>query len=218
MGHTMAKTRKVPSPAPGEEIIGRVERRFSQANDLYQRLTEGLRIPAFGPARHCIRRGDPVEQQEFFPDRCWAITVMPSFHNAGLFAVFESRSLVRCAFACRGDMPDKPAAEDCVVDCFFEVAEWSDPVLEILTSGPLAPVPDRSQPEGMMRGSLDGIGYVLRMATPDISATLRFSNPREGHYRALERAACKLARRVARVVEHPQVSSFVKTWMGYVRD
>jgi hypothetical protein len=214
----MAKRGKKPLPSFSEEVIRRLESQLGQGNDLNQRLVEGLSIPAFGPARHLIRPGDVAEQREFYPDRCWAITAMPSFHSWGLFAVFESRSLVRCAFVCRGDMPDKPAADCAVVDCFFEVAEWSDPVLDIVTRGPLAPVPDRSQPEGMMWASCDGIGYVLQVATPDVSATLRFWNPRGSHYRSLERAACDLARRVARVVEHPQVSNFVKTWMSYVRD
>src|SRR5262245_13746992 len=65
--------------------------------NLIKRLQEGLRIPDFGPTRHIFHRGTPPEKAEFFPDRCWAIQVMPSFHNWGLFAVFESRSLIRCA-------------------------------------------------------------------------------------------------------------------------
>jgi hypothetical protein len=65
---------------------------------------------------------------------------------------------------------------------------------------------------------MDGIGYVLRVESRDVLATLRFSNPRSSHYRSLERAACDLARKVAHKIGHPQVSSFVNTWMGYVRD
>ena len=68
-----------------------------------------------------------------------------------------------------------------------------------------------------MLATCDGIRYAVQVETPDVSAVLRFSNPRGGHYRALERAAWDLARRVARVIERPQVSSFVKTWTSYVR-
>jgi len=66
--------------------------------------------------------------------------------------------------------------------------------------------------------TLDGIGYFLQVETSDVRATLRFSNPRGSHYRSLERAACDLAKRVSRVIEHPQVSSFVTTWTNYVRE
>lgn len=214
----MTKREKQAMPPISEEMLRCFENRIPQAGDFNKRLLEGLRIPALGPARHLISRGEPSEQREFFPDRCWSITVMPSFHSWGMFAVFESRSLVRCAFVCKGDMPDKPDVDCVIVDCFFEIAIWSDPVLDILTRGPLAPVPDRSQPEGTFWATCDGIGYVLQVETLDLSATLRFSNPSGSHYRSLERAACDLARRVSRVVEHPQVSSFVKTWMSYVRD
>jgi hypothetical protein len=214
----MAKREKKSSPPNSEEIIRRLGSVLPQGTDFNKRLAEGLRIPAFGPGRQLIRRGTASEKREFFPDRCWAITAMPSFHSWGMFAVFESRSLVRCAFVCRGDMPDRSALDYSVVDCFFEIAEWSDPVLEVLTRGPLAPIPDRSQPEGMMLKTCDGIGYLLQVETTEVSATLRFSNPRGGHYRSLERAACDLARRVSRVVEHPQVSNFVKTWMCYARE
>ncbi len=186
--------------------------------DLNNRLLEGLRIPVFRPTRHLIRRGDQSEQTEFFPDRCWSITAMPSFHNWGMFAVFESRSLVRCAFVCKGDVPDEPDVDYAVVDCLFRIADWSDPVLDILTRGPLAPTPDRSRPEGTAVATLDGIGYFLQVETSDVSATLRFANPRGSHYRSLERAACDLAKRVSRVIEHPQVSSFVTTWTNYVRE
>jgi hypothetical protein len=51
-------------------------------------------------------------------------------------------------------MPDQLAADYAVVDYFFEIANWSDPVLDVLTKG--------------------------------------------------------------RVLEHPQVSSFAKTWMSYL--
>jgi hypothetical protein len=212
----MARREKNPSQSLTEEMIRRLENFFPQGSDLVNRLVQGLRIPAFGPARHFIRQGEA--QREFYPDRCWAITAMPSFHSRGLFAVFEGRSLVRCAFVCKGDIPDKPALDFVVVDSFFESADWTDPVIDILTKGPLAPVPDRSYPEGTIWATCDGIGYLLQVATPDVNATLRFSNPRSSHYRSLERAACDVARRVSRVIEHPQVSSFVKTWLSYVRD
>lgn len=194
------------------------EREDDAEQVLNERLLEGLGIPTLGPARHLIRRGEGAEEREFFPDRCWAITAMPSFHNWGLFAVFESRSLVRCAFVCKGDVPDNSAIDDAVVDCLLQIPEWSDPVMDLLTGGPLAPVPDRSMPEDWASYSLDGIAYVLRVESRDISATLRFSNPRGRHYRSLERAACDLARRMARLIEHPQVSSFVETWRSYVGD
>lgn len=213
----MAKRERQSPPPITEEMLRCLTSLLPQNGDFDQRLLEGLRIPAFGPARHHIRRGDPPTTSDFFPDRCWSITVMPSFHKWGMFAVFESRSLIRCAFVCKGDIPDKPNVDWAVVDCFFETGEWTDPVLDILCKGPLAPDPDRSLPEGNFRMSADGISYFLQVKTTEMSATIRFSNPRNSHYRSLERAACDLASRVARGIDHPQVSNFIKTWMGYVR-
>jgi hypothetical protein len=215
--HLMAKREKSTTGSDTADFFRSLEERVHGPGDLTKRLVEGLRIPALGPARQFIYRGNPPEQKEFFPDRCWAITVMPSFHNWGLFAVFESRSLVRCAFVWKGDMPDKPEIDYAVVDSFFEISDWSDPVLDMLAKGPLAPVPDRSQPEGRSWATCDGIGYFLQVDTPDVSVNLRFSNPLGSHYRSLQRAACDLARRVSRVIENAQVSSFVRTWAGYVR-
>lgn len=214
----MAKRGKPGMASITEEMIRRMTNRYPEGHNLCRRLLDGLQIPAFGICPHLIRRDDQSEPTEFYPDRCWFIIAMPSFASWGMFAVFESRSLIRCAFACKGDLPDKPNLECAVVDCFFEVGEWSDPVLDLLTKGPLAPTLDRSHPEGSMVGTCDGIGYDLQVVTEDVSATLRFSNPRGSHYRSLERAACDLARRVARGIGHPQVSSFVKTWLGYVRE
>lgn len=210
----MAKRDKPSMPPITEELLSR----FPSEGDFQQRLLDGLKIPGFGPVRHLIRRGDQARPTEFFPDRCWSIVVMPSFGSWGMFAVFESRSLIRCAFVCRGDLPDKPDSDYAVVDCFFEIGEWSDPVLDLLSKGPLAPTPDRSYPEGMMMLACDGIGYRLHVVTADVSATIGFSNPRGGHYRSIERAACDLARSVARRIAHSQVSSFVKTWTNYVRE
>jgi hypothetical protein len=214
----MAKRHRKTMPPITDEMIRQFASRFPDADDFRRRLLEGLQISTTGPARHLLRRGEQLGIQEFFPDRCWNIIAMPSFHSWGLFAVFESRSAIRCAFVCKGEIPEKPDMDCAVVDCFFEISEWEDPVMDLLSRGPIAPIPDRSLPEGTILTSCDGIGYVLQVETPDVSAVLRFSNPNGSHYRALERAACDLAAHVARVIQHPQVSSFVKTWRSYVRN
>jgi hypothetical protein len=199
-----------------ESMLASLAARTPQGTDFEARLVDGLRIPAFGPSRHFIRRGDSAPE-EFFPDRCWAITAMPSFHSWGMFAVFEGRMRVRCAFVCRGDMPDKPGLDFVVADALFEAAGWSDPVVELLSRCAAAPEPDRSLPEGQFWATADGIGYALQVETRAVSTQLRFSNPREAYYRTLARAANDLAKKVSREIRHPQVSSFVNTWEGYIR-
>jgi len=235
MGETMAKRRRSPSPANPLELIRQLHEQLKQCprlpppwdayqtdnpfghHNLLKRLEEGLHIPGFGPSRHFVHRGNPLQPTEFFPDRCWAIQVMPSFHNWGLFAVFESRSLVRCAFVCKGTSPDKPDLEYIVADLFRNVEGWSDPVLAILNQGALVPMPDRSHPEGELSMTLDGISYLLRVQTSDISAVLQFSNPKGERYRGLARAAYTLADEVAEEIKNPQISSFLRTWRDYSR-
>jgi hypothetical protein len=187
-------------------------------HNLFKRLEEGLRISSFGPGRQSVLRGEPPRQELFWPDRCWAIQVMPSFHNWGLFAVFESRSLVRCAFVCKGHLPDQPQLDYAVVDCFFGVQEWQDPALVVLNRGEMVPTPDRNHPEGELWATQDGIGYMVRFETSDVRAVLQFANPRSEQYRALERAAYTVAQGVAKSLDHPQVSSFMRVWKGYSRD
>src|SRR5207302_10967935 len=133
---------------------------------------DGLCGPDFSPTRPVLQRGTPPQKEEFFPDRCWAIQVMPSFRNWGLFAVFESRSMIRCAFVCKGEVSDKPAPDYVVVEHFTEPEAWTDYLLKTFNRGELAATPDRSRPEGEMWATMDGVGYLLRVATPDVRAAL----------------------------------------------
>jgi len=183
---------------------------------LRERLVSRLRIPCIGPARHVIR-SDKDDKSEFFPDRVWSVSVMPSFHSHGLIAVFEGRSHVRCAIMCKGNLPDKPDADFALVDRFLGIEEWDDPILPAIGALELAPTPDRSLSDGNFISTLDGIGYMFEIETHDISASLRFSNPRAGAYRKLERGCFEAAKRIAKEADDPQVSNFLKTWRSYLR-
>ena len=187
-------------------------------HDLAKRLRSALRISSLGPSRHMVRSNDGDERQEFFPDRTWNIRVMPSFHGHGLVAVFEGRSQVRCAIVCRGDLPDRPDADYVVVDHFCDAEEWDDPVLPIVQSIDLAPTPDRRGPDGISMSTLDGISYSFCIETDELHCSIRFSNPRFGVYRKLERACYNAATRISKHIDDPQMSNFIKTWKSYTRD
>ncbi len=103
----MSKHKKSTRKHKIAEALQQLKERLGETGNLTQRLVDGLEIGAFGITRHRVVRDKSEKSESFYPDRCWSITVMPSFHNWGLFAVFESRSLVRCTFVARGDMLDK---------------------------------------------------------------------------------------------------------------
>lgn len=186
-------------------------------NNLLKKLQSALRIPSPGLSRHVIPSADGAAPVEFFPDRVWSMKVMPSFRNYGLVAVFEGRSKVRCAVICKGDLPDKPDADYAVVDQFMDADQWRDPVLAVMDSIELAPTPDRSGPDGSTRLTLDGTSYSFRILTDAATTSIHFSNPAPGPYRKLAQACCDATKTIAKMAEHPQVSSFVNSWKSSLR-
>lgn len=178
---------------------------------LPERLQAALKIPSLGPSRHMVTSADGTKE-EFFPDRIWTMKVMPSFRNYGLVAVFEGRSKVRGSVICKGDLPDKPDADYTVVDQILNANDWSDSVLPIIQSLNIAPTPDRTLPDGNFMSALDGTSYSFQVETHDVATAIRFSNPKDGPYKKLAMACCDAATLIAKMANHPQVSSFVNSW------
>ena len=186
-------------------------------HDLSKRIAESLKIPSLGLSRHSIKPDESSERFDFFPDRVWTIEARPSFHSAGKIAVFESRSHVRCAIVCKGNLPDKPDADYVVEELFCAADDWSDPVLPVIDEFQLAPTPDRDKEEGRLMLYSDGISYVFSACTLDAKSIIQFSNPRSGIYRRLARACYTAAKQIAERVSNPQVSNFVKVWKSYAK-
>jgi hypothetical protein len=174
-----------------------------------------LRIPGPGTSRHILdHEGKKIQ---FFPDRVCSLNIDPSFDGGGLLAVFESRSLVRCAFLYEEEAEDSET-NIIVADCLFKPEEWENPVIKAIHAIDLLPTPDRTLPEGASIITLDGIGYKLRLTVQGVHLSICFTNPWQAEYKELENTCYYCGRTVATKPGNRSIDHFMNVWESYIHD
>lgn len=143
---------------------------------------EDLRIGS-----HTLRRDDRVKVGTVLVHRIWRAEFRPSFHEHGGLVVAYTDHGTRAVLR---TMPDDPIAD--VRPQPALLVDWADPVLDLLAAVTL--VPTKFSPPDLF---LDGIGYVLRVQTEDLTLDIDFSNPTRPPALDLERAIFDAARVVA---------------------